>query len=45
MKNLFNNTNDYPFVFGTYQTFKKVLKYGLYIAIIYFAYEGFRTWY
>ena len=44
MKNQFNSTNHHPFVFGTYKTFKKVLKYGLYIAIIYFAYEGFMAW-
>lgn len=33
-----------PILFKTYKVSKKVLKYSLYIAILYFAYEGFMAW-
>ena len=29
---------------GSYKVIKKVVKYGTYIALIYFAYKGFMTW-
>lgn len=33
-----------PIVFTCYKIAKKLLKYSIYIAILYFAYEGFMAW-
>lgn len=33
-----------PILFMSYKVAKKILKYSLYITLIYFAYEGFMAW-
>ncbi len=33
-----------PIVFKAYKVSKKMVKYSLYIAILYFAYKGFMAW-
>ncbi|NBA86477.1 hypothetical protein GVN16_11930 [Emticicia sp. CRIBPO] len=33
-----------PLVFKSYKILKKAVKYIFYLAIIYFAYEGFMAW-
>jgi len=40
----FNKTNFNPLVFKTYKAIKKGLKYSIYLALLYFAYEGFMAW-
>lgn len=34
----------HPIVFTTYKVIKKVVKYSIYFAVIYFAYKGFMAW-
>jgi hypothetical protein len=33
-----------PTLFKTYKVAKKILKYSIYGAVLYFAYEGFMAW-
>ncbi|MCT2562806.1 hypothetical protein [Chryseobacterium herbae] len=33
-----------PLLFRTYKLSKKIIKYTLFITILYFAYEGFMAW-
>lgn len=33
-----------PILFMSYKVIKKILKYSLYITLLYFAYEGFMAW-
>ena len=33
-----------PLLFKTYKLTKKIIKYALFIMILYFAYEGFMAW-
>lgn len=33
-----------PLLFKTYKLSKKIIKYALFITILYFAYEGFMAW-
>lgn len=33
-----------PVLFKSYKVIKKLIKYSLYIALMYFAYEGFMAW-
>jgi len=33
-----------PVVFKSYKITKKFIKYSFYLAVIYFAYEGFMSW-
>ena len=33
-----------PILFISYKVVKKVVKYSLYISLLYFAYEGFMAW-
>lgn len=43
-KKPFNKSDNNPIIFITYKVIKKVVKYSIYIAIIYFAYKGFMAW-
>jgi hypothetical protein len=33
-----------PILLMSYKVARKILKYGLYITLLYFAYEGFMAW-
>ncbi|MCT2407759.1 hypothetical protein NZD88_09440 [Chryseobacterium antibioticum] len=33
-----------PLLFRTYKLIKKIIKYSLFITILYFAYKGFMAW-
>ncbi|WP_430405648.1 hypothetical protein [Fluviicola sp.] len=33
-----------PLLFKSYKVAKKLIKYSVYIAVLYFAYEGFMAW-
>ncbi len=43
-KPLFHKSVYNPILFKSYKIAKKILKYSIYIAILYFAYEGFMEW-
>lgn len=43
-KPAFNKQAFHPILFKTYEVVKKVIKYSIYIALFYFAYEGFMAW-
>lgn len=43
-KKTFDKSVYNPYVFATFKTIKKFLTYSFYIAILYFAYEGFMAW-
>ncbi|MDN3596844.1 hypothetical protein [Zunongwangia endophytica] len=43
-KNIFDKTTYNPFLIKGYKVAKKILKYSLYILLLYFAYEGFMAW-
>ncbi|WP_159102745.1 hypothetical protein [Flectobacillus major] len=40
----FNKSVYHPILFKSYKVVKKALKYSFYVAVIYFAYEGFMMW-
>ncbi|MDJ1486404.1 hypothetical protein QNI16_38355 [Cytophagaceae bacterium YF14B1] len=40
----FDQTVYNPVLFTSYKIAKKLIKYSFYIALIYFAYEGFMAW-
>lgn len=43
-KKTFDKSVYNPILFKGYKVAKKILKYSIYIAILYFAYEGFMAW-
>ena len=43
-KTAFDKSVYNPVLFKSYKAAKKLIKYGFYIALIYFAYEGFMAW-
>ena len=43
-KNTFDPSVYNPALFTAYKIIKKVIKYTLYAAILYFAFEGFMAW-
>jgi hypothetical protein len=43
-KTVFSKQAFHPILFKIYEVVKKVIKYSLYIALFYFAYEGFMAW-
>lgn len=43
-KTTFDKSAYNPYLFIMYKSVKKILKYSIYIAILYFAYEGFMAW-
>lgn len=43
-KGNFDKSVYHPVVFKSYKITKKLIKYGFYIALIYFTYEGFMAW-
>ena len=43
-KDTFDKSVYNPFLFKSYKVAKKILKYSLYIILLYFAYEGFMAW-
>ncbi|WP_342327447.1 hypothetical protein [Pedobacter sp. FW305-3-2-15-E-R2A2] len=43
-KTAFNKQAFSPIPFKAYEVIKKVIKYSIYIALFYFAYEGFMAW-
>ena len=43
-KTTFDRSVYNTYLFVTYKTVKKIIKYSFYFAILYFAYEGFMAW-
>ncbi len=43
-KTTFDKSMYNPYLFATYKAIKKIIKYSFYIAILYFAYQGFMAW-
>lgn len=43
-KSRFDKSAYHPVVFKSYKVTKKLIKYGFYLALIYFACEGFMAW-
>ncbi|UOU97017.1 hypothetical protein MUU74_10975 [Chryseobacterium daecheongense] len=43
-KTTFDKSAYNPVLFTSYKIAKKLIKYSFYIALIYFAYEGFMAW-
>lgn len=43
-KKTFDKSAYNPILFQSYKVAKKILKYSIYIIILYFAYEGFMAW-
>ncbi|HEY0177177.1 MAG TPA: hypothetical protein VGC08_12415 [Pedobacter sp.] len=43
-KHSFDKSVYHPVLFKSYKLAKKVLKYSLYVVLLYFAYEGFMGW-
>lgn len=43
-KTSFNKSAYNPVLFRSYKIAKKLIKYSFYIALLYFAYEGFMAW-
>ncbi|SDG22041.1 hypothetical protein [Chitinophaga filiformis] len=43
-KKAFEKSNYNPVALKSYKITKKLIKYSVYIALLYFAYEGFMAW-
>ncbi len=43
-KKTFDKSAYNPILFQGYKVAKKLLKYSIYLAVLYFAYEGFMAW-
>ncbi|WP_281322282.1 hypothetical protein [Flavobacterium aestivum] len=43
-KTQFNKSVYNPILFKSYKVAKKILKYSIYVTVVYFAYEGFMAW-